>query len=345
MHIITEKKYSKIITIWLLTLIFLLILMIVVGGLTRLTDSGLSITKWDLISGILPPITNEKWNQFFLLYKSIPQYKLIYSDMNLSEFKIIYYWEYFHRLLGRIIGLAFIIPLIYFIIKKYITNSYSYKLLFVFLLISLQGFVGWFMVQSGLIENISVSHYRLSLHLFLAFIILSTLVWYFFNHKNSHQKFFNLSRSYLSIKVFIFLLYLQIIFGAFVSGLDAGRVYQTWPLMNNTYFPDDIKINTFLDLINLNHHGLVQYIHRNIGYLIFAITIFIGYLIKKNNHQFLIRQYLIVLFLIILQIVLGIFTLLSNLNLHIASLHQISSIFLIIFSLSFYHKSNNLISK
>ena len=345
MHIITEKKYSKIITIWLLTLIFLLILMIVVGGLTRLTDSGLSITEWDLISGILPPLTNDKWNYFFSLYKSIPQYKLIYSDMNLSQFKIIYYWEYFHRLLGRIIGLTFIIPLVYFMIKKYITKSYFYKFLLIFLLISFQGFIGWFMVQSGLTENVSVSHYRLSIHLFIAFIILSTLFWYYLNHTRIHKKFFNLSSSYLSIKVFIFLLYLQIIFGAFVSGLDAGRVYQTWPLMNNSYFPDDIKIINFFDLTNLNHHGSVQFIHRNIGYLIFLITIFIGYLIKKKKHLFLIREYLFVLFLIILQIVLGIFTLLSNLNLYIASLHQISSIFLIIFSLSFYHKSNVLLSK
>tara|TARA_B110000967_G_C18834767_1_gene536047 strand:+ start:182 stop:1231 length:1050 start_codon:yes stop_codon:yes gene_type:complete len=345
MLIITEEKYSKTIITWLLVLIFLLITMIVVGGLTRLTNSGLSITEWDLVSGILPPLNNEKWNYYFSLYKSIPQYKLIYSDMSLGQFKVIYYWEYLHRLLGRVIGLALIIPLIYFIGKKYITKNYIFRFSIIFLLISSQGFIGWYMVQSGLTENVSVSHYRLSLHLFMAFIILSTLVWYFLNHVRGHRVFFNIKNSYLSIKVFIFLLYLQIIFGAFVSGLDAGNVYQTWPLMNGSYFPDDISSNSFFYIINFNQHSLVQFIHRNIAYLIFFISILIGYLIKKNKHDFLKKHYLPVFFLIIIQIIFGILALLTNLNLYIASLHQISSIFLIIFSLNFYHKSIKPLSK
>ena len=333
-----KNKYNKLFTFWLLFLIFTITLMIVVGGLTRLTDSGLSITEWDLFTGILPPLNNDDWLFYFSLYKKIPQYLLLNKGMTLEEFKYIYYWEYFHRNLGRIIGLSFIIPFIFFIYKKALSKEYQIKFFIIFLLVCLQGFIGWFMVKSGLIEFTTVSHFRLSLHLFIAFIILSSLVWTFFNFKSKTNKsFFHNSNKFNSIKFFIFLVYAQIIIGAFVSGLDAGKIYQTWPLMNNTYFPDDVLILNFIN--NLSDPSFVQFLHRNLGYLIFITFIFVGYYILKRKKIILYKPFYFLLFFVTLQIVLGVYTLLSNLHLVLASAHQISSIFLIIFSLSLYHRS------
>jgi cytochrome c oxidase assembly protein subunit 15 len=333
-----KNKYNKLFTIWLFCLISTITLMIVVGGLTRLTDSGLSITKWDLFKGILPPLNNEDWLFYFSLYKKIPQYFLLNKGMTLEEFKYIYYWEYFHRNLGRIIGISFIIPFIFFTYKKAISNEYKVKFLLIFLLVCLQGIIGWFMVKSGLIETTTVSHYKLSLHLFTAFIILSSLVWILLNFlTKSNKSFFFNSNKFNSLKLFIFLVYSQIIIGALVSGLDAGKIYQTWPLMNSTYFPDDVLFSNFIN--NFSDPSFIQFLHRNLGYLIFISFIFVGYYIFKKKKSVLYKPYYFLLFFIILQIVLGICTLLSNLNLVLASAHQISSIFLIFFSLGLYHRS------
>ncbi len=339
MSIITNKKYSNIISIWLIILILLLIAMIVVGGLTRLTDSGLSITEWELFSGVLPPLSTAKWNEYFLLYKETSQFKLLNSNMPINDFKFIFLWEYYHRLMGRFIGLFFLIPLIFFIFKKYINNKYIIRFSLIFVLILFQGFIGWYMVQSGLTEKVSVSHFRLSIHLLLAFLILSILFWFLLNHLYKNKIFFSSSNKFLIIKYFIFVLYLQIIFGAFVSGLDAGKIYQTWPLMNGNYLPNDLLIVSYFDLLNFSNHSFVQFIHRNIAYLIFIMTVYIGFKIFKSKDKNLIKNYFLVLSFVILQIILGILVLLSNISLPIASLHQISSIFLVMFSLNLYHKS------
>ena len=194
------------------------------------------------------------------------------------------------------------------------------------------------MVKSGLIEFTTVSHFRLSLHLFIAFIILSSLVWTFLNFKTKTNKsFFYNSNKFNSLKFFIFLVYTQIIIGAFVSGLDAGKIYQTWPLMNNTYFPDDVLILNFIN--NFSDPSFIQFLHRNLGYLIFITFIFMGYYIFTRKKINLYKPFYFLLFFVTLQIILGVFTLLSNLHLVLASAHQISSIFLIIFSLSLYHRS------
>ena len=180
---IKKLNFHQLASIWLLSMIILVFLMIIVGGLTRLTDSGLSITEWELFKGILPPLTNDGWETYFNLYKKIPQFKLVNPLMTFEEFKIIFYWEYFHRLLGRIIGLMYLIPLIYFSIKGAFDKKTLRILYFIFLLILLQGILGWYMVESGLSNNISVSHYRLSLHLFFAFIIISFLIWNYLKSK------------------------------------------------------------------------------------------------------------------------------------------------------------------
>ena len=337
---LNNNKYNKQIHIWLILLILLVGSIIIVGGLTRLTNSGLSIIEWELFTGIFPPLTLEEWLIYFELYQSIPQFTYVNNNMTLDEFKIIFLWEYYHRLLARFIGLFFIIPFLFFLYKKVFFKEYKNKLSLIFILILFQGVVGWYMVKSGLISNISVSHYRLSIHLFVAFIIFSSLVWIYLNFVRKVEKcfFFNLT-SVKSLKLLIFLIYIQIIIGAFVSGLDAGKIYQTWPLMNNSYFPDDVIILNFKDFFNFNSHSLVQFFHRNLAYLIFLLSLYIGIKIFQKRLRYLYSSYRLFIIIIFFQMTLGILTLLLNLKIEIASLHQISSILRIYFSLNLYHRS------
>ena len=340
MEVIFEKNYKRIFISWILTLILMIGLIIIVGGLTRLTDSGLSITKWELFSGIFPPTSEKEWIKYFSLYKEIPEFKLLNYSMSLKEFKVIFWWEWAHRFLGRLIGLSILIPLIFFSFKmnkKRLVNLYL-----VFLLVCLQGFVGWYMVSSGLVDRVDVSHFRLSTHLFIAFLIYSCLIWYFFNlTSNTNKNFLMNSSKFTSIKFFIFLIFIQIIFGGFVSGLDAGKIYQTWPLMNESYFPSDVNFKNYREFLNFNDRSVVQFIHRNIAYIIFALIIYIGFRIKEFKLTYLYKSYSYLLGFIFVQIILGVLTLTYNLHIVIASLHQISSIFLIFFSLNFYFKSIN----
>ena len=232
-----EKKTNKEIYKWLLLNFFLILLMIIIGGLTRLTNSGLSITEWELFKGILPPLNNRAWEDYFYLYKNIPQFQYLNPDMTLAEFKIIFYWEYIHRILGRIIGLIFIIPLIIFHFQKKINSNNLFPLYSIAILIILQGVVGWYMVKSGLVNDVTVSHFRLSLHLSLAVLILSILFWQILGISNKKLKsFFGFSKKGLPYLILITLIFFQLILGAFVSGLDAGKIYQTWPLMGLNYF-------------------------------------------------------------------------------------------------------------
>ena len=332
-----NKKYHIFFLTWLVGLITLVALIIVVGGLTRLTESGLSITKWELFNGILPPLNESEWEKYFIQYKEIPQFILLNPNMSLVQFKVIFLWEYYHRLLGRIIGLFFIIPFLFLIFKKKLNRSLITKLSFIFILILFQGAIGWYMVVSGLTNNVSVSHYRLAFHLSTAFIIFSSLVWLFINYySNEKKKFFQLNSDFLLIKILIFLIFIQIIIGALVSGLDAGKIYQTWPLMNGNYFPDDYSFN---DLINLNNPSFVQFVHRNIAYLIFFLAVYLGILIYKRKVKRLYASFLFFFLIILLQVFLGVSVLFSNLNIFFASSHQISSIFLIACSLNLYHRS------
>ena len=191
-----EEKINKLFFFWLLASFILVCSIIIVGGLTRLTNSGLSITEWELISGVLPPLNQSSWEHYCNEYKLIPQYKILNFDMNLDEFKVIFYWEYFHRILARIIGLFFLIPIIIFFFNNKINKKYLKICLLIFLLIFFQGIVGWYMVKSGLINDITVSHYRLSLHLGIAIIILSSIFWLLNNIYNKKEViFFQYSKS------------------------------------------------------------------------------------------------------------------------------------------------------
>ena len=335
-----DKKTKDLLFYWLSTITFLVFLMIIVGGYTRLTDSGLSITKWELFTGILPPLNQSDWEDYFNLYKKIPQYQVMNPFMTLHDFKIIFYWEYAHRILGRIIGLFFLIPLIYFQFIKKIPAKYLKLYYLVFFIIVLQGLIGWYMVTSGLVNDVTVSHYRLSLHLSLAVIIISILFWQILNLKgNKNKLFFAINKESIPYLFLFLLIFLQIVFGAFVSGLDAGKLYQTWPLMNYNYFPDDIIIKNISDLFNFDSHSLVQFYHRNIAYFISLYIICLAYIIFKRDKKNLFKPIIYLVLILLFQICLGIFTLLSNLNIFIASFHQITSVVLILTALNLYYSS------
>jgi cytochrome c oxidase assembly protein subunit 15 len=321
--------------IWLLALIGLVILIILVGGLTRLTDSGLSITTWELFVGFVPPISNDKWIDYFELYKTIPEFSEQNYNMTLKEFKVIFWWEWGHRQLGRLIGLSVMIPLIFFSIKNGLWVLKDYGL--IFLLVCFQGFIGWYMVSSGLIDRVDVSHYRLSLHLITAFVILSVIFWKFLQLTKIQSQYVSINTNL--VKFFLFLLFLQLIIGAFVSGMDAGKVYNTWPLMGSSYFPDDSKFVEFLNLKVFDNPSIVQFIHRNLAYLIIAIYIYILFLVIKERNTIFIIPVLVIGISLILQVFLGILTILSGVKILYASLHQINSILIILSSLYFLYIS------
>ena len=263
------KNLNVLISYWLLITTLLVALIIIVGGLTRLTDSGLSITRWDLFSGILPPLTQADWKNYFELYKKIPEFQLVNFNMTLDEFKVIFLWEYAHRLLGRVVGLFYLIPLVIFSFLKCLNKKYIFNYYLILLLIVLQGVVGWYMVKSGLSERTDVSHYRLSVHLTLAFVIFTFLFWNYLKLTKA-KKEINVDK-FISriIKLFFLLIIFQISLGALVSGLDAGTIYNTWPLMNGNFFPDDSLYKDLFKFSVLENPSLLQFIHRIIAYAIF----------------------------------------------------------------------------
>ena len=315
------NKYFK---IWHLALLTTLILLVSIGGFTRLTHSGLSITNWEVFTGILPPLNKESWIQYFGLYKSIPQYQELNLGMSLNEFKYIFWWEYIHRLLARFVSLLYILPLFYFIYNKFIyRHNYPYYFL-IFFLFMFQGFLGWYMVKSGLSINVDVSHFRLAAHLVGAIIIITLVYWSYLNHVRQNLKI-NYTQKKNIIFLLVFLIFIQIIYGAFTSGLDAGQIYQTWPLMNSYFLPEEVSFMSFFSTEAFYDRAHIQLIHRLNAYLIFLIFVAIYISNYKNLTTYLNLPF----FLLIFQIILGIGTLITGLNIYMAALHQLTSIFLL----------------
>ena len=337
MHL-NERKINNLFLYWLSISLLLVFFIIIVGGLTRLTNSGLSITEWELFRGILPPLNEVSWNNYFNQYKKIPQYKLLNFNMSLDDFKVIFYWEYYHRVLARLIGIFFLIPLIFFLFTKKIKRRYINVCFVVSILIIFQGIIGWYMVKSGLVNDITVSHYRLSVHLTTAFLIISSIFWLIKNIvSNNDKSFFNLTNNNLPFLILILFIFLQIIMGAFVSGLDAGKIYQTWPKMDNNFFPDDIIVNNFKIIFNFDNHSLVQFYHRNLAYIIILYSLILTIFVYKKKYLILYKPIKILLIFLFLQVVLGILTLISGLNIYLASIHQITSVLLILSALNLYY--------
>ena len=335
---VNMDPYQKHIRRWLILMFTLIVLIIAVGGLTRLTDSGLSITEWELFKGILPPLTSEKWNFYFNEYKEIPEFKSINYNMTLEEFKVIFYWEYIHRLIARLIGLFAFIPLIIISLKYKKKLISDYKYLSIFLLICVQGTVGWYMVTSGLVNNTDVSHYRLALHLSLALIILSINFWFIletFKISSFKIKFNN-----FFLNIFLILIILQIILGAFLAGLDGGLIYNSWPDMNGSFIPNDINYSDLFFYSSLDDPSVIQFYHRLTAYLLFIFLIILNYNSFKAKTDF--KAIIILNFAIFIQIVLGVLTLITGVKITYASLHQLGSVFVLTSFL--YIKYKNMIS-
>ena len=327
----TNTKINDQLSLWLIIMFWIISIMIIVGGLTRLTDSGLSITKWQLFSGLIPPLNKEEWESYFNLYKEIPEFKLQNYNMDLQSFKVIFWWEWFHRLLGRLIGIGFLIPLIYFSFKINLVKLINFYL--IFFLICVQGFIGWYMVKSGLINRVDVSHFRLSVHLVLAFLILSLVFW---NYLKIKKKDITINKLNPIIPlVFLIFIFIQIAVGAFVSGMDAGKIYNSWPLMGESYFPNDNNLSNLFKISVFTDPSLVQFIHRNLAYIIGLFYLFILYKVYIKKMYAFYKAVNTLGFFIILQIILGIYTILYGAQIYIASMHQISSIFLVSTSVYF----------
>ena len=324
---------------WLLSLMTLICGIILIGGYTRISDSGLSITEWLPVSGILYPLSETAWNVEFDKYKLIDEFMLVNSSMTLSEFKVIYFWEWFHRAFARLIGAAYLIPLCFLLLYKKIEKKYYNNVIVIGVLLFAQAFIGWYMVKSGLSDRVDVSQYRLALHLTMAFIILGltfyTLVSYFYVNKllNEDSVFIKKYKNLLII-LFIFICF-QISYGAFVSGTHSGLIYNTWPLYNGNLFPY-IENTNIKGIINFfENKEYIIFVHRTFAVLILLILFYLNYLITINRKQ---KSYysVIVFFNItfVLQIILGVSMTYLNIPWHLALLHQGNSI--LVFLLSFF---------
>lgn len=328
-------KKNKPVVYWLLTGCLLLFIMVVVGGITRLTNSGLSMTDWHLITDTFPPLTEEKWHDAFEEYKKFPEYQKInqYKDggFALDDYKFIYFWEWFHRFIGRIIGLVFVIPFVYFLIKKRLDKPTILKCLILLAMGGFQGFLGWFMVKSGLVDNPDVSHFRLSLHLTFAFITFAYTLWValdlMYPEKNPAIKPL---RKTAWIAVVILLI--QIIYGGFVAGLNAGLIHNHWPLMSDgQFFHESIMLEKDSWFLRLTESKSgIQFVHRTMAYVVVAGILYLYFQSKKfvltktqkNGINALV-------FMVFLQFALGVFTLLYHVPLWLGLAHQVMAFFLL----------------
>lgn len=313
------------VSLWLWLVAALVLAMVVVGGATRLTESGLSITEWQPILGAIPPLNEADWMAAFDKYKQIPQYAAIHDGMSLGDFKFIYYWEWSHRLLGRAIGFVFAIPFLYFWWTSKLKRGTGMKFLGILALGGLQGFIGWYMVSSGLSERIEVSQYRLALHLTTAFMILGLLVWAALEEWPGHPRVTGEVATPLIKRmaaIIVAAVLIQVVLGAFVAGLRAGYIYNTWPSMNGQFFPSDYWIKPAY-LSFFESHAASQFNHRMMAYLVAALGFFQVWLTTTapvDDRIRLTAQWLGAA--IVLQIALGIATLLLHVRLDLALSHQ-----------------------
>jgi cytochrome c oxidase assembly protein subunit 15 len=314
---------KRIVTYWLYLGLFLVGLMIIIGGITRLTHSGLSMVEWKLIGGTIPPLNETQWQETFTKYQQFPEYKKINTGMSLSQFKAIFFWEYVHRLFGRLIGLTFIIPFFIFWIKKWLSSTQKKQLIVLLGLGALQGFLGWFMVKSGLVDIPAVSHYRLAIHLITAFGLMCYIYWLtlsFNNIKRQPNQIINRLSKWL-----IGVLIIQIIYGAFVAGLKAGYLLPLEGGIFKSIF--GYSVRTASDFSLLNNGFDIQAFHRLFAWVVFAISIIIYNKSKNTNLK---TTGMLIFGLVITQISLGIATLLLSVQIHIATTHQFIAILLLL---------------
>jgi heme a synthase len=310
-----QQNGTKAVAIWLLVGVGMIMVQVLLGGITRLTGSGLSITEWKPILGTFPPMNERDWMTAFEQYKKIGQFKHINFDFTLSDFKFIYFWEWFHRLWGRLIGLVFLFPFIYFIRKKKINHEMVVPMIILFLLGALQGAIGWIMVKSGLNEeNIYVSHIRLAIHFIAALGLLCYTLWFAFQLLLPKTvQTFQPEMKKNTIVIFG-LLMLQLIYGAFMAGLKAGSYAPTWPTINGQWWPAGIN-DTQNGFVFTDNPIMVHFIHRSLAYLLFLLIIAWFLKARKIAAAGLFSQYRsLPLLLVIIQVILGIFTVIYSTN-------------------------------
>lgn len=326
-------KQNKSVIIWLLSGCILVFVMVVVGGITRLTNSGLSMTDWHLVTDTFPPLTEVAWQQAFDDYKQFPEYKLvnIHNNFQLADYKFIYFWEWFHRFIGRILGFVFIIPFVYFLIKKKLDAETLKKCGILLGMGAFQGFLGWFMVKSGLVNNPDVSHFRLALHLTFAFITFAYTLWVALDLIYPAKREVIIPLKKLARITLAFLLF-QIIYGGFVAGLDAGFIHNHWPLMSDgQFFHESILVEKDSWLLRFTEgKSGVQFVHRTIAYVVVALILFLFFKSKKHSLSKEQKNGLNALvFLVFLQFILGILTLLYSVPMWLGVTHQAMAFFLL----------------
>lgn len=325
------KKDNKKVIYWLLIGCLLIFIMVVVGGITRLTHSGLSISNYKLISGTIPPMNETEWQEAFDLYKQYPEYQKLNNHFDLQDFKDIYFWEWLHRVIGRFIGLVFFLPFLYFLITKQLSKPTIKKSIILMCLGAFQGFLGWYMVKSGLVDNPDVSHYRLAAHLTTAFLTFAYTFWVALDlmfpiKKDIYKPFRNLVRFTLGLVI------LQIIYGAFVAGLDAGFIHNHWPMMSEGKFMHETVYIEHSPLYKNFIEGKsgVQFVHRTLAYFVvgFIIAIYIKSrkLILTLPQSRGINSLLIIVFI---QFILGVLTIIFQVPVWLGVVHQVGAFFLL----------------
>ncbi len=331
-------KKNNAIIIWLLAGCFLVYMMVIIGGLTRLTHSGLSMVEWKP-TGSLPPMNTEEWNIQFDKYKQSPEFKLINYDFTLSDFKSIFWWEYIHRFLGRIIGVVFILPFFYFLIRKQFPVGFIRKMLLLLFIGALQGFVGWFMVSSGLQQNPNVSHYRLATHLITALTAFAFTFWFALDLLYPNRESVSNPKLKKYATVIFVLVVFQIIYGAFVAGLKAGYVYPTFPKMGSQWVPDGLlELQPWWRNYTETQVG-VQFVHRCLAYLVVTFIGLLWWNSKKSKlspiQVTLLNWFAII---VLMQFTLGVITILFGVPVIIAIIHQTGAFFLFSTALFLIHR-------
>lgn len=345
-----NRQNQKVI-VWMLVLCLMVLMMLVIGAVTRLTGSGLSITEWNPIMGAIPPLTDADWQNVFLKYQSSPQYQLVNKGMSLSEFQWIFFWEYFHRLLARLLGFVFLIPWAIFWYKGFFNFKRAFQLLGGFLLGGLQGLMGWLMVASGLVNQPNVSHYRLALHLILALIILAyfwKMIWLFSNEESSKIKDhikpspFDLDNEReilikpisVQLNILFVLLIIQILYGAFVAGLRAGFIANTFPDMEGRFFPLGALALTPSWVNVFENPLLVQWIHRIVAWLLLGWSLWLfKNIFRIERLKELKMSFFGLVIVLILQFGLGVFTILFKVPLPLGVLHQFGAAIVLLYVL------------
>jgi cytochrome c oxidase assembly protein subunit 15 len=331
-----QRSRPRAISNWLLLVALLVFAMVVVGGITRLTESGLSITRWEPVSGAVPPLGEAAWQAEFDAYRRTPQYRQVNSGMSLGEYKNIYFWEYVHRLLGRLIGLAFALPLAWFAWKRAIPRGYGWKLGGLLALGALQGAIGWWMVASGLVERPEVSHIRLAIHLLAALAIFAAAIWTALDLRSLARDPAAAPARMPTLAVWtLSLLGLQLLFGAYVAGLEAGYAFDTWPTMGGEWFPSGAPmLEPWLRNL-VDNPVVVQFVHRWLAWGVAAAAWLLALAAWRRHMR---REAAAVAAAVAIQILLGILTLLSGVRIEIAAAHQAMAALLLAATIACAHR-------